>query len=100
MSPHSTSVSSFETMGSKPRVSMVADKARLRTSGAGLTNFMRNIGIAIGVFIASTILANSVQTIHAQLAQYAAPFNGALGVNSESMFMNPLIPFGMSGQRS
>jgi DHA2 family multidrug resistance protein len=70
---------------------------QFRTDGAGLTNLMRNIGSAIGVSLTTTILANSVQTIHSQLSHYAAPFNRALGVNAESMYMNPLIPFGMSG---
>jgi DHA2 family multidrug resistance protein len=42
-------------------------------------------------------LSSSVQTIHSQLSHYAAPFNRALGVNADSMFMNPLLPFGMSG---
>src|ERR1700722_1338542 len=41
---------------------------QLRTDGAGLTNLMRNIGSAIGVSVTTTILANSIQTIHAQLA--------------------------------
>jgi DHA2 family multidrug resistance protein len=68
---------------------------QFRTDGAGLTNLMRNIGSAIGVSLTTNILAMSAQTIHSQLAQYAAPFNRALGVNAESMFMNPLIPFGM-----
>jgi DHA2 family multidrug resistance protein len=70
---------------------------QLRTDGAGLTNLVRNIGSAFGVSLTTTILASSAQTIHAQLSQYAAPFNRALGVNAESLFMNPLIPFGMSG---
>ena len=68
---------------------------QFRTDGAGLTNLMRNIGSAFGVSLTTTILASSAQTIHAQLSQYAAPFNRALGVNAESLFMNPLIPFGM-----
>jgi DHA2 family multidrug resistance protein len=68
---------------------------QFRTDGAGLTNLMRNIGSAVGVSLTTNILARSVQTIHAQLSQYAAPFNRALGVNAESLFMNPLIPFGM-----
>ena len=70
--------------------------ARFASSyGAGLTNLMRNIGSAIGVSLTTNVLAMSAQTIHSQLAQYAAPFNRALGVNAQSMFMNPLIPFGM-----
>ena len=68
---------------------------QFRTDGAGLTNLMRNIGSAVGVSLTTTVLTMSVQTIHAQLTHFAAPFNRALGVNSESMFMNPLIPFGM-----
>ena len=68
---------------------------QFRTDGAGLTNLMRNIGSAFGVSITTTVLASSTQTIHSQLSHYAAPFNRALGVNAESLYMNPLIPFGM-----
>ena len=74
--------------------------AYLRTDGAGLTNLMRNIGSAIGVSLTTTILANSVQTIHAHLAAYASPFNRALGVNGASMMMNPQIPFGLANLNS
>ena len=69
---------------------------QFRTDGAGLTNLMRNIGSAIGVSLTTTVLANSVQTIHAQLAGHASPFNRALGVNGPSMMMNPQIPFGLA----
>jgi DHA2 family multidrug resistance protein len=68
---------------------------QFRTDGAGLTNLMRNIGSAFGVSLTTSVLASSTQTIHAQLSHYAAPFNRALGVNAESLYMNPLIPFGM-----
>jgi DHA2 family multidrug resistance protein len=71
-----------------------------RTDGAGLSNLMRNIGSAIGVSLTSTILINSVQTIHAQLAGMASPFNRALGVNGASMMMNPQIPFGLANLNS
>jgi DHA2 family multidrug resistance protein len=73
---------------------------QLRTDGAGLTNLMRNIGSAIGVSVTTTILANSVQTIHAQLAPHASVFNRALGVNGPSMMMNPQIPFGLANLNS
>jgi DHA2 family multidrug resistance protein len=72
----------------------------LRTSGAGLTNLMRNIGSAIGVSLTSSILASSIQTIHAQLSSHASPFNRALGVNGPSMQMNPQIPFGLANLNS
>ena len=73
---------------------------QMRTDGAGLSNLMRNIGSAIGVSVTSTILAMSVQTIHAQLSGYASPFNRALGVNGPSMMMNPQIPFGLANLNS
>src|ERR1700712_4776983 len=74
--------------------------AEQRTDGAGLSNLMRNIGSAIGVSLTSTILINSVQTIHAQLAGMASPFNRALGVNGASLMMNPQIPFGLANLNS
>src|SRR5471030_1076262 len=73
---------------------------QLRTDGAGLSNLMRNIGSAIGVSLTSTILANSIQTIHAQLASHASPFNRALGVNGPSLMMSPQIPFGLANLNS
>ncbi|HWY65654.1 MAG TPA: DHA2 family efflux MFS transporter permease subunit [Rhizomicrobium sp.] len=73
---------------------------QLRTDGAGLSNLMRNIGSAIGVSLTSTILANSIQTIHAQLAPYASPFNRGLGVNGPSLMMSPQIPFGLANLNS
>jgi DHA2 family multidrug resistance protein len=69
----------------------------LRTDGAGLTNLMRNIGSAVGVSITTTVLTISMQTIHNQLSHNASTFNRALGVNSESLFFSPQIPFGLSG---
>jgi MFS transporter, DHA2 family, multidrug resistance protein len=72
----------------------------LRTDGASLTNLMRNIGSAIGVSLTTSILAGSVQTIHAQLAGRASVFNRALGVNGPSMYMNPQIPFGLANLNS
>jgi DHA2 family multidrug resistance protein len=74
--------------------------AQMRTDGAGLSNLMRNIGSAIGVSLTTTILASSVQTIHAQLSAHASPFNRALGVNGPSMMMNPQIPFGLANLNS
>jgi DHA2 family multidrug resistance protein len=72
----------------------------LRTNGTGLTNLMRNIGSAVGVSITTVVLSNSTQTIHDQLIRHASPFNRALGVNSESLFFSPQIPFGLSGFNS
>jgi DHA2 family multidrug resistance protein len=71
-----------------------------RTDGAGLSNLMRNIGSAIGVSLTSTILINSIQAIHSQLAGLASPFNRGLSVNAPSMMMNPQIPFGLANLNS
>jgi DHA2 family multidrug resistance protein len=74
--------------------------AYLRTDGAALTSLTRNIGSAIGVSLTSSILASSIQTIHAHLSAFATPFNRALGVNGPSMLMNPQIPFGLANLNS
>jgi len=68
--------------------------AVLRTDGSALFNLMRNVGSAVGVSITTTILASSIQTMHAQLAGNINPFNRALGVNAPSMLWNPQLPFG------
>ena len=65
-----------------------------RTDGSAVINLMRNLGSAIGVSITTTFLATCVQTMHAQLAEYANPFNRALAQNAPSMMWNPQIPFG------
>jgi DHA2 family multidrug resistance protein len=73
---------------------------QLRTDGAGLSNLMRNIGNAISVSLTTTIFATSVQAIHSQLASHAFVFDRALGVNGQSMMMNPQIPFGLANLNS
>jgi DHA2 family multidrug resistance protein len=66
----------------------------LRTDGSAMFNLMRNVGMAIGVSITTTMLASGIQTMHAQLAQHANPFNRALATNARSMFWNLNMPFG------
>jgi DHA2 family multidrug resistance protein len=66
----------------------------LRTDGSAMFNLMRNVGMAIGVSITTTILASGIQTMHAQLAAHATPFNRALATNAQSMFWNLNMPFG------
>ena len=65
-----------------------------RTDGSALINLMRNVGSAIGVSLTTTLLANGIQTVHAQMAENASTFNRALGVNGPSLMWNPQIPFG------
>ncbi|MGH6888846.1 MAG: DHA2 family efflux MFS transporter permease subunit [Rhizomicrobium sp.] len=66
----------------------------LRTDGSAMFNLMRNVGSAIGVSITTTVLADSIQSVHAQLASRVTPFNRALSVNAPSLYWNPHIPSG------
>jgi DHA2 family multidrug resistance protein len=66
-----------------------------RTDGAALINLIRNVGMAVGVSLTTTMLASGIQTAHSQLAEHVTPFNRALGVNAPSMMWNPQLPFGL-----
>jgi DHA2 family multidrug resistance protein len=68
--------------------------AQLRTDAAALYSLSRNIGSAIGVSIASAVLAHSVQTLHAQIAEQVTPFNRALQYGAQGLFLGPQTPFG------
>jgi len=65
-----------------------------RTDGSSFLNLVRNVGSAIGVSITTTVLAQSFQIVHAQMAENATPFNRALTVNAPSLMWNPILPFG------
>jgi len=71
--------------------------ANLRTDAAALYSLSRNIGSAIGVSATSTLLAASVQQIHAQLAEQVTPFNRALQTGAQGLFLGPATPFGVQG---
>ena len=66
-----------------------------RTDGTALVNLIRNVGMAVGVSITTTVLADSIQTAHAQIAEHVTPFNRALAVNAPGMMWNPQLPFGL-----
>jgi MFS transporter, DHA2 family, multidrug resistance protein len=78
-------------------VSFATLPAHFRTDGSAVLNLMRNMGSAIGVSITTTFLADDIQTVHAQLAEHASPFNRNLAQNAPSMMWNPQIPFGAMG---
>jgi len=65
-----------------------------RTDASALLNLIRNVGSAIGISITTTVLAASVQTAHAQLAENVNMFNRNLTVNAPSLMWNPMLPFG------
>jgi len=66
-----------------------------RTDASAVLNLIRNVGMAIGVSITTTVLASSIQVSHAQLAEHATPFNRALTVNGQGMMWNLNMPFGV-----
>ncbi|MBV9569634.1 MAG: DHA2 family efflux MFS transporter permease subunit [Alphaproteobacteria bacterium] len=66
-----------------------------RTDGTALINLIRNVGMAVGVSITTTVLASSLQAAHSQLSEHVTRFNRALGVNAPSMMWNPQLPFGL-----
>ena len=57
---------------------------------------MRNIGSAIGVSLTTTVLADSVQTIHSQLSAMRRRSTARWRSTRRSMMMNPQIPFGLA----
>ncbi len=65
-----------------------------RTDASALLNLIRNVGSAIGISVTTTVLAASIQTSHAQLAENITMFNRNLTVNAPSMMWNPILPFG------
>jgi DHA2 family multidrug resistance protein len=69
----------------------------LRTDAAALYSLSRNIGSAIGVSAVTSVLAWSVQTLHAQYAEQVTPFNRALQTGAQGLFMGPTTPFGAAG---
>jgi DHA2 family multidrug resistance protein len=52
----------------------------MRTEGAALFSLLRNLGAAIGVSIATSMLARSTQAMHEMIGASVTPFNRALQV--------------------
>ncbi len=67
---------------------------KFRTEGASVLNLVRNVGSAVGVSSTTTVLSMTTQTAFSQLSEHATPFNRALGVNAQSLMLNPALPFG------
>ena len=52
--------------------------AAMRTEGAALFSLLRNLGAAIGVSVASSMLARNAQALHEMIGASVSPFNRAL----------------------
>jgi DHA2 family multidrug resistance protein len=69
---------------------------QLRTDGTALYALIRSIGMAIGVSITSVLLSNSIQIMHAQLAESVTPFNRALQYGTQGLFWGVGTPFSLN----
>jgi len=61
----------------------------LRTEGAGIFSLARNIGSAIGISIFATLLEQSTQRNHAEIATYVSPFNRMLSSSTIAGLTGP-----------
>jgi MFS transporter, DHA2 family, multidrug resistance protein len=50
----------------------------MRTEGAALFSLLRNLGAAIGVSVATSVLAHNTQVMHEMIGASVTPFNRAL----------------------
>ena len=50
----------------------------MRTEGAALFSLLRNLGAAIGVSVAMSVLAHNTQAMHEMIGASVTPFNRAL----------------------
>jgi DHA2 family multidrug resistance protein len=70
--------------------------ADLRTDGTALFSLVRNVGSSIGVSIASFLLAQNTQIVHAQIAERVTPFNHALQTGGAYLFWNSAAHRGLN----
>ena len=70
--------------------------ANLRTDGTALFSLVRNVGSSIGVSVASFLLAQNTQVVHAALAAHATPFNRMLQSGGAYLYWNSATSAGLS----
>src|SRR4029079_18985983 len=61
---------------------------RLRTEGSAIFNLVRNLGSSIGISLVASVLANNIQTNHAEMAENITLFNPnltAAGIDPSSL---------------
>jgi DHA2 family multidrug resistance protein len=68
----------------------------LRTDGTALFSLLRNIGLAIGVSVTSTVLTEMTQAAHAGIATTVTSFNRNLQAGGASLYWTPALPQGLS----
>jgi len=70
--------------------------ANLRTDGTALFSLVRNVGSSIGVSVASFLLAQNTQVVHAALAAHVTPFNRMLQSGGAYLYWNSATSAGLS----
>jgi DHA2 family multidrug resistance protein len=68
----------------------------LRTDGTALFSLVRNVGSSIGVSIASFLLVQNTQIVHASIAEHVTPFNHALQTGGAYLFWNSAAHAGLN----
>jgi MFS transporter, DHA2 family, multidrug resistance protein len=68
----------------------------LRTDGTALFSLVRNVGSSIGVSVASFLLAQNTQIMHAQLAEHVTPFNHMMQTGGAYLFWNSAAHAGLN----
>jgi DHA2 family multidrug resistance protein len=74
--------------------------ADLRTDGTALFSLVRNVGSSIGVSIASFLLAQNTQIVHAALAERVTPFNHMLQSGGAYLHWNTATKPGLDALNS
>ncbi|HXQ84307.1 MAG TPA: DHA2 family efflux MFS transporter permease subunit [Xanthobacteraceae bacterium] len=70
--------------------------AELRTDGTALFSLVRNVGSSIGVSIATFLLAQNTQIVHAAIAEQVTPFNRMLQFGGAYLYWNTATQAGLS----
>jgi len=66
----------------------------MRTEGAALFSLLRNLGAAIGVSVATSMLARNAQAMHEMIGASVTPFNRALQAGSMHGWFGPTTGHG------
>ena len=67
----------------------------LRAEGTSMFSLIRNTGAAVGISVATFLLQQSTQVMHARIAESVTPYNRMLQAGGASTFWNSAIAPGL-----
>ena len=70
--------------------------AVFRTDAAALFSLMRNVGSAVGISVATLVLAKSTFILHNEIAESVTALNPMLHTGPAGMMFNPAFPMGLA----